>query len=310
LRLYDELAPAKCRPGFPVVVYSGKNAGMTGTVVDVDDSCATVQIAEVRAPQIGDVMACEAVGGSAWLSLDKIAGFFGLRWDVLLPLLSSCPATNPIRDITFTLCPPGFVLDGWCRRLSSGFFFFYELTDLLDGFFKSAENLLPYLQRRGSRPLEQYPLTGSDCFPVHPARRIDKFIQAMQDTRPFSSALLIDDDWVTMSHAGVREIEAIVERWGQTRTRRTVLEIPFENLIWPGKPLPAPQVVRLGSRVVVIAASGQAPFGTFATVVGGSGHRGELELLTDEENPRFSYLRHKLTTRRGLTLKKGDVFRL
>jgi hypothetical protein len=142
------------------------------------------------------------------------------------------------------------------------------------------------------------------------ARAVADLIERTRQSPFFASAVLIDDNWITLSRRTVRAAEEILLGFAAEADGEDVAEVPLADLIWPGKPVPGPQRHRLGGRVVVIAASGPAQFGTFATVVGGSGAQAELDLVADQESPLFSYLRKKLMTRRGLTLKKGDVFAL
>jgi hypothetical protein len=272
---------------------------------------ASVRLYIDSRPSLESVIAREVPNGVSWITLDALAEAFRLRPDIMLRILQRWDLRYPARDISFTVCPPPFVLDGWCRRINQKYAFCRELIQGLDQYFLEAGALKETLRRLSQNYSEVNPVLDlEDLFDPRETNRLDDFIDKTRRSGLLGSAGLVDEDWVTFSRAGLTDMEDILGSFVPSQEVEGEVEINSEYLIWPGRPLPEPQPHFLGSRVVVVAASGRAKFGTFATVVGGSGARGEIELVADQVDPLFSHLGKKLSTRRGLTLKKGDVFAL
>jgi hypothetical protein len=306
LDLYEPSTFPDCHKNHPVIICNGPHFGKFGIVSQIDGKIAHIRLYLDSTPSIQSVIVNELPpDGSDWIQLTELADHFRIRVEIMERIVQSWPLGSRHRDIAFTLCPSGYVIDGWCRRLYRGPYFYRPIIEIIDQFFRDSGDLLEGL-RRFSRD-ESVDL--SEFFRGGVPKGIDDFIDRTKKSVFFSGAVLIDEDWITFSQDGLRKIEGVLSGFVKQRKVDCEVTLPLDEIVWPGKPFPT-QIFKLGDRVVVIAGSGPAPFGTLATVVGGSRSQGELELITDDTNPLFSYLRKKLTTRRGLTVKKGDVMNL
>jgi hypothetical protein len=207
------------------------------------------------------------------------------------------------KEMGFTVCPPGYVLDGWCRRVQQRLWVAKGIIGELGRYFEQCRGLLAKLRDLSSG-------ASGDLVEVFSEQKIDDFVQWIRRETCLASASLVEGEFHTFSQLGLGALERELERvTSEQRTNRPVT-IPLDDLIWKGKPLKGESAIGPGTRVVIVAASGSAPFGTFGTVVGGSAARKEVDVVTDWPQKLGSYLRGRLRTRRGFTLKKADVFPL
>ena len=124
---------------------------------------------------------------------------------------------------------------------------------------------------------------------------------------PKFKSFLIDDHIVTISQKTLMKMEEKLINFTENNDSE-VVEESLDNLLWPEKPKELDQSFKIGTRVVVLNASGSLPFGATGTVVAIDRINLLFSVLLDKEFPFASNLRKRLQTNRGLVAKIDDLF--
>jgi hypothetical protein len=297
--------PERCwePPSGKVVVRAGEYAGRIGELVSEN----VVNVKDYKHPKSSRFAKAERSDGENWASLEALARHFGVSDDVMRKVLQSWTVAG--KEIGFTVCPPGHFLDGWCRRKKDGTFVFArQIIRELEQYFEHGNALLDSLKRL-SRMSCILPLTVRDLFPGG-ERALDAFVEWIRRDTILARFALLDSEFINFSQGALEQMERELEEFRPVETELGCARIAPEDLVWAGRPVEGDAPMWPGRRAVVVLAAGSCPFGTFGTIVGGCAARREIEFVCDVEQRLGSYLRGRLRTRRGFTLKKGDVFLL
>jgi hypothetical protein len=225
--------------------------------------------------------------------------------DVLRKLLQPWAVAG--KEIGFTVCPPGHFLDSCCRRKKDGMVVFArQYIRELDGYFRQGGELLKSLKRL--LPTCCTPqLTACDLFPRDECVE-SAFVEWVRRDTILARFALLDSESVNFSQGALEPMESELEEFRPVEAEFGCAQIAPEDLIWAGRPLEADEPMWPGRQAVVVSAAGSCPFGTFGTITGGCAARREIDFVCDLQQQLGSYLRGRLRTRRGFTLKKGDLF--
>jgi hypothetical protein len=295
--------PKECwePPSGKVIVRAGDYAGKIGEVA----SGNVVNIKGYEHPKTSRFAKAERSDGENWVPLNVLARHFGVSDDVLRKLLQSWRVAG--KEIGFTVCPPGHFLDGWCRLKKDGMFVFArQIIRELDEYFRQGGELLRSLKRLPQTCCTPH-LTARDLFPSDECG-LDAFVEWVRRDTILARFALLDSEFVNFSQGALEQMQSELEEFGPVETEFGCAQIAPEDLIWAGRPLEDDERMWPGRRAVVVSAAGSCPFGTFGTIIGGCAARREIDFVCDLQQQLGSYLRGRLRTRRGFTLKRGDVF--
>lgn len=319
LTFFNRIKPPKLTSGMAVVVKSGKNQGRVGKVQDVSDDGlkATVVLEHQNNHEEFEQMIKD--DDKEWEPIDSIVGLYKTNFEKALKLLTSITmevVNYKEVDVAFTAFSKNKVLEGYCRHINDetdekGFHevtkdFIAALGDYIQ--IPQLQPLLSMIQNDRIKSIGKILLSkilSQSDFDSSGQRAAE--IQEYLKNQPCKKNFLIDDHIVTISQKTLMKMEEKLINFTENNENE-VVEESLDNLLWPEKPKEIDQNFKIGTRVVVLNASGSIPFGATGTVVAFDRINLLFSVLLDKEFPFACNLRKRLQTNRGLVAKIDDLF--